>query len=448
MTDTNGAASDRLDSWKAIAAYLDRDIRTVRRWEQKLGLPVRRTPGARGHSVFAYVSEIDAWLQKTPLAEIPEDVAATRDAIPQPDLAASSRHDGQHRAAWRWRLSAAGIVAATAGLAWGALAWVRSDDALFVQVTPSAVVARDARGAERWRYAFPQNEQVVRATSKTDHPQLLPSGRTGDAVVATGYRLRLPNNAVSSGEMLWLTRDGRRTRRFAFDDRVAFGDEVFGEPWVIADYQIDRGTQPRVAVAAHHYHWWPSLVSVLDNQGRRRGTFVNAGWVERVHWLSPDRLLIAGFSNARDGGLVALLDADALDGQSPVADDPAFRCTSCDRGAPLRYVVLPRSEVNRITVSPFNRALLEVAGSGVIVRTVEVPSTGREAVDALYEFSHALDLQRASYSDRYWETHRALEAQGKLDHARAQCPERDGPRAIDVWTPQSGWRTIPAHRTK
>jgi len=33
---------ERLDSWKEIAAYLKRDVRTVRRWEHAEGLPVHR----------------------------------------------------------------------------------------------------------------------------------------------------------------------------------------------------------------------------------------------------------------------------------------------------------------------------------------------------------------------------------------------------------------------
>jgi hypothetical protein len=32
----------RLDSWKEIAAYLGRSIRTVQRWEREEGLPVHR----------------------------------------------------------------------------------------------------------------------------------------------------------------------------------------------------------------------------------------------------------------------------------------------------------------------------------------------------------------------------------------------------------------------
>jgi hypothetical protein len=54
----------------------------------------------------------------------------------------------------------------------------------------------------------------------------------------------------------------------------------------------------------------------------------------------------------------------------------------------------------------------------------------------------SLDLVHASYSDRYWEAHRALEADGKLTHTRAQCPDRDGPRQYELWEPRTGWKTV------
>jgi TolB-like protein len=57
--ESNG---QRLDSWKAIARYLSRDIRSVQRWERERGLPVHRVPGERGGAVFAYQGELDRWL--------------------------------------------------------------------------------------------------------------------------------------------------------------------------------------------------------------------------------------------------------------------------------------------------------------------------------------------------------------------------------------------------
>src|SRR5258707_2894592 len=50
-----------LDSWKEIAAYLEREVRTVQRWEKKEGLPVHRQIHEKLSTVYAYKSEIDVW---------------------------------------------------------------------------------------------------------------------------------------------------------------------------------------------------------------------------------------------------------------------------------------------------------------------------------------------------------------------------------------------------
>jgi chromosome segregation ATPase len=52
---------DPLDSWKEIAAYLNRNVRTVQRWEKREGLPIHRHVHERASSVSAYKKEIDAW---------------------------------------------------------------------------------------------------------------------------------------------------------------------------------------------------------------------------------------------------------------------------------------------------------------------------------------------------------------------------------------------------
>ena len=50
-----------LESWKQIAAYLDRSERTVRRWEAHEGLPVHRREHEKQDTVFAFKHEIEAW---------------------------------------------------------------------------------------------------------------------------------------------------------------------------------------------------------------------------------------------------------------------------------------------------------------------------------------------------------------------------------------------------
>lgn len=53
----------RLESWKEVAAYLGRDVRTVQRWERQEGLPVHRLRHSKLGSLYAFAAELDVWRQ-------------------------------------------------------------------------------------------------------------------------------------------------------------------------------------------------------------------------------------------------------------------------------------------------------------------------------------------------------------------------------------------------
>lgn len=435
----NGNGSSRLDSWKAIAAYLGRDERTVQRWERRLALPVRRLPGGRGSSVFAYTAELDAWLA----ANEPSTAAREPRAVPPAGVSSP--------AVERDRRTPAAIAAAALALMATTGAWmiwrpnVVSAGDLRVELTPNGLTAY-AEGREVWRHAIPGERVQAMDGRRAGSVEILVHAPAA-VVAAIGLRVNTTTEQVDSGQLLSFSPSGTLLRSFAFDERVGFRDGRYGAPWGITDFRVDeqRG-QRRIAVAAHHHEWWPSLVTILDADWRRTATFVHAGWIEGVAWLGANRLVVAGFSEVRDGGMIALLDPDVARAQTPVESSSPFYCGTCGEGTPLRYVAMPRSEINRATGSRFNRARLEFNGDRIIARTIEAMNGDHEVVDALYEFTPALDLVRASWSSRYWEVHGKLEAAGILDHPRATCPDRDGPGAVAVWDAQSGWRRLAPRR--
>ena len=71
---------DRLESWKRITSYLNRDIRTLRRWEKNEGLPIHRHMHESLATVYAYKSELDAWLASRSAAT--GKASKTRPAVP------------------------------------------------------------------------------------------------------------------------------------------------------------------------------------------------------------------------------------------------------------------------------------------------------------------------------------------------------------------------------
>jgi len=99
----------RLESWKEIAAYLGRDVTTVRRWERHEGLPVHRLLHRKLGSVYAYTAELDAWRDERAPA------AATDGPDARPAIST-------YLTRWKLVLSLAGAGVA---LAIGAAVWLQ-----------------------------------------------------------------------------------------------------------------------------------------------------------------------------------------------------------------------------------------------------------------------------------------------------------------------------------
>jgi tetratricopeptide (TPR) repeat protein len=74
----------RFDSWKEIAAYFGRDVRTVRRWETNEALPVHRHLHRSRGSVYAYQHELDEWHTRRSLPV--SAVSSTRLRLPPRSL--------------------------------------------------------------------------------------------------------------------------------------------------------------------------------------------------------------------------------------------------------------------------------------------------------------------------------------------------------------------------
>jgi len=137
---------ERLDSWKEIAAYLNRDVTTVQRWEKREGMPVHRHLHDRMGSVYAFRSELEAWASSRKLRAAEDDASASVALNPpfSPRSPATSKSSTGSRLVW--------ILMAAALLIGGGL-WLRRTEYFwrnpianvrFQTVTDFGGVARDA----------------------------------------------------------------------------------------------------------------------------------------------------------------------------------------------------------------------------------------------------------------------------------------------------------------
>lgn len=419
MNDTGRV---RLASWKEIAAYLRREVRTVIRWEKERGLPVHRLPGGQGGSVFAFADELDKW-------------AAGELAREQPPPAAAKPARFNRR-----RLAIAAGVVLVAGAAAGAglaVGWSRAELA-DVAVLDSAIEGRGADGRAIWIRAV-AGKALRLPRRQTQVIDLTGDGRPDAAVTVP---LQLDSDASQRGVLYALSGTGEPLWEREIDARLTFGAGDYDAPWQPDDLLAFRnGGEPFLAWAVHHHTWWPSLLAVYDARGTRIGAYVQSGWIRMTRATADGRHLITGgFSNSRAGAAFAVLDARRPDGASPEMPGSSFECRNCPPGRPLRYVVIEWSDVasalppdeRDVAISNFTSA------GGIELRAIQ-----RRNVEAIVELSPSFEIVRSAVSDAFWDAHERLRQTGAIDHGRDACRFRDGPVVHD-WSPQHGWRTIGA----
>lgn len=165
-----GFSGERLESWKEIARYLHRQVRTVQRWERDEGLPVHRLSHKKLGSVYAYGSELDAW--RAARGSSPPDEISDTAASP-PDAAAVRPDEVSVR--WRAGLWTALTIAALA-VTVAALAF-RSRSA----GTAGADGPQTSPAIRRYFSAATREGgemRLVRVTSGTQYLDISPDGRT------------------------------------------------------------------------------------------------------------------------------------------------------------------------------------------------------------------------------------------------------------------------------
>jgi Tol biopolymer transport system component len=150
-------APGRLDSWKAIASYLRRDVSTVQRWERREGMPVHRHLHAKQGSVYAYRSELDEWCERRRAAAVLDEPVSI-EATGKPDTVQRPASQAGRRGLDRLWIPLA-IGALLLGAGWGGYSILRDHavdhdpflDAKTTELTDefgaaqAAVISRDGR---------------------------------------------------------------------------------------------------------------------------------------------------------------------------------------------------------------------------------------------------------------------------------------------------------------
>jgi hypothetical protein len=439
----NHAERDRrLDSWKEIAEYVGRDVRTAIRWERERGLPVHRVPGGRRGAVFAYRHEVDGWLRGPGAAP-----GRNGDGKPAGESAPPVVPAGPTGFAWRRPALLAVFAVALLGTAAWALRVglglpglsVGSHAVDEVRFAGREIVAR-AAGTELWRHDF--GRAVVRISRNGPGRPFAVADLDGD-----GHRELLVSvtfareSAAAEDELFCFSSEGQVLWSYVDRAPLVFRGGTYGPPfWYgnVVAYRADG--EWRVAWSQLHNVWWPARVSLLDARGRPLGAFVHSGSIYDLavaEGPGGPLLLAGGISNARRAAMLAVLDGRRIAGRSPEPAGSPYECLACEAGEPLRYFLFPPSDITAAVDYPYNAtAEIRVVGERIEAHTYEaLPDPGARLI---FGFSRDLRLVSAAASDS-WALHDRLQREGRLDHAAKDCPFYRNPPAVRSWDPSGRW---------
>lgn len=454
--ESNGAAGDRLNSWKEIATYLGKGVRTVQRWEVQMGLPVRRLGREGGEIVYALKSEIHAWLlngghaaesdrlRETP--EAPPEAAAPPGATEAgplspaifPDPAAPPPAESPRFSAPRWAWASL-VLVGIAGMAMTLAQMSGPGGRRLAARSPVGAVyetgvlrALDSEGTELWRLALP-----VAADNRLDTRMNLDPVREPRRIAVEDLDGDGSNEVIfiavspsGSGDSLHVYNADGSLRFTHIPGRpVTWGSKVFkGFNANSLHFLRDPDGSLGLWLTSSHVSWFPSLLQRLSPRGELLSEYWSNGVIRTIRPATlkgRPYLLVGGYNNETHGASLAFLEMDHASGAAP-AGKPGYRCLDCADGSPAEFLVFPTSDVvGELTAGGGSATVVDarLTGDDEVVVTVHQGGTRipgeADPVDAALNYTlSAADLQLKELQVLwgYLKVHKALEAVGRLKH--------------------------------
>jgi hypothetical protein len=409
-----GTGDKPFSSWKEIAAYLGCDERTCLRWEKQHGLPIHRIGDSQVKShVFAYREELDEWLRRRKEGE---------------------SASGPSRRGWfslrrRWPLYLALAAAAALVVLIGAgvlgQAQSGSQQPYDFRIERSVLIVANKQGRELWRYdtgladlvddaGYHQrfNRRRAGITEGSILPLLVIRDLDDDGrnevligLRTIGETTQLPVLCFDSrGRKLWTYEPGRE---------MVFGTKRYSADYVLDAVEVIEGGRggKTVLIMARQKPDFPTYIAVLSPQGETLGEYWNSGRFNDYILADasgkgwPDIILV-GTNNEYAKGVLVVLDSDSVWGGSPQTG--YYRCPDLKPGSELYYLLLPRTEVDRLGFS--QRGVVSYVEALARGRIMAITDESR----IVFEFGPRLEVDTAIVSDAYREKYRNYQAEGRI----------------------------------
>jgi hypothetical protein len=344
----NSEPSRQLTSWKEIAQYLGRDIRTCWRWEKQYGLPVHRVDSESPKSrVYAFKDELDEWLRRTKHSRT------------------IGQKNGVRRPSWKYILFIGIPALAAVGVILLLILPKISGptEPTDFRIKGSTLIIINEKGRALWRYETGLenlwNEEnyrvhfqfkkrsafvklpnlILKDIDRDGHKEILFTTQTEDET-REGMFFCFDHK----GRLLWPFKAGRQMK---YGNKVYSGD--YRIKGILAD-DLDDDGRLEVIICSVQRPDWPCQLVILRSDGSMVGEYWNTGHFGDFAFIDLNEdgvkeIVATGVNNEHRKGCVAVFDISAIRGGSP-AISLDFQSADLEPGSEICYILFPRTDID------------------------------------------------------------------------------------------------------
>ena len=340
--ETYPKEADLLESWKEIAEYLGRDIKTCQRWEIKLGLPIHRLEGSPRSRVFAYRHELDAWFKKKFTNSIDQ-----------------SKQKRRNFTKLKSALALAGIMIAAAVVFLLIKINENSKEIADFRIEGSKLIFLNSKKRTIAEFDTKFNNLQLESHYKsyaddryfTHEANFLPLTVRKDLdqsgkkeflfAVYTNEHTRSDKLFCFSptGEMIWEYKAGKIQK---------FGGKIFPDDYRILGIgaeDLNQDGKLEIVILSNHLNSFPSQMILLDCNGSKIGEYWNSGHLTDYCFFDINNdgikeIILTGQNEEYQKPCSIILDYNYIDGFSP-QDNYQYRCDDYTFSREKYYLLLP-----------------------------------------------------------------------------------------------------------
>jgi len=407
----------RLDTWKEIADYMGRDIRTCQRWEMEFDLPVYRMSQHKKSRVFCYTNELDDWIEnKSQKAENHQEIRRF--------------HPSKRKKLFMLLFSSLAVFTGFLIFLASKINVSTGNNPLDFKLYGSKLVILGNGDKKLWEFDTGinnlENENHYRTHSMEKQvvgigyylPRLIIKDLDSDGQNEVLLSYCTKDNSLedmlicfsSTGEQLWNKSLGRVSQ---------FGDILLSDDYRIKGFDIkdfDSDGKYEIMVLINHQQSFPGRALFFDAQGNELGEFWNSGHLYDYDFYDldndrTDEIIIAGYNEEWKKHCLVILDPFEFDSASPQSlDQFIYRGPRQDECK--GYILLPAPELSsQLTIPDFRHRLI-----------IDQNPENRITYECLiiYRLDFNLELKEIDYSERFIAEYLAWKENGLIDRSFSQ----------------------------